>query len=58
MTDFTKEQMKDLLKCVCLVEIDFGKCQRLDYLKRLLRRKIDGIENPSPKDVTCNGGWI
>lgn len=41
MNDFTKIQLKDLLKCVNLAEIDHGKSQRLDCLKRQLQLMID-----------------
>jgi len=50
MNDFTKEMLKDLLKCIHLAEIDHGKSQRMDYLKRKLQFMID---NPDKYKFTA-----
>lgn len=44
MNDFTKEDLKDLLKCISIVVIDFGTSNILEQLKKKIESMIDNYD--------------
>lgn len=41
MNDFTKDMLLDLRKCVRIAAMEYGDCERLDFLERKLQSMID-----------------